>query len=86
MVADFGVARALREAATMADDRETLTQLGTQIGTPAYMRPSKRPVTLTSTSAPISTRSASWHTSSSPAGIRTTRCDVMASKFHQARV
>src|ERR1044071_10168210 len=36
MVADFGVARALRAASTLADGSGTLTQLGTQIGTPAY--------------------------------------------------
>jgi eukaryotic-like serine/threonine-protein kinase len=39
MVADFGVARALRAASTMADRNDTLTQVGTQIGTPAYMAP-----------------------------------------------
>ena len=38
MVADFGVARALSAAATLAGG-EALTQLGTQIGTPAYMAP-----------------------------------------------
>src|SRR5512146_617818 len=38
MVADFGVARALRAATTLAPD-STITQLGTQIGTPAYMAP-----------------------------------------------
>jgi eukaryotic-like serine/threonine-protein kinase len=39
MVADFGVARALRAASTLADGNDTLTQIGTQIGTPAYMAP-----------------------------------------------
>jgi eukaryotic-like serine/threonine-protein kinase len=39
MVADFGVARALRAASTLADGGGTLTQMGTQIGTPAYMAP-----------------------------------------------
>jgi serine/threonine-protein kinase len=39
MVADFGVARALRAASTLAGASETITQLGTQIGTPAYMAP-----------------------------------------------
>ena len=39
MVADFGVARALTAASTMADGGATLTQMGTQIGTPAYMAP-----------------------------------------------
>jgi serine/threonine-protein kinase len=39
MVADFGVARALTAASTMADGAATLTQMGTQIGTPAYMAP-----------------------------------------------
>jgi serine/threonine-protein kinase len=39
MVADFGVARALRAASTVADGATTLTQIGTQIGTPAYMAP-----------------------------------------------
>jgi serine/threonine protein kinase/tetratricopeptide (TPR) repeat protein len=39
MVADFGVARALSAATTVADERGTLTQVGTQIGTPAYMSP-----------------------------------------------
>jgi serine/threonine-protein kinase len=39
MVADFGVARALRAASTMAEGSSTLTQLGTQVGTPAYMAP-----------------------------------------------
>ncbi|HEX8944286.1 MAG TPA: protein kinase [Gemmatimonadaceae bacterium] len=38
MVADFGVARAIRAASTVAGDG-TITQLGTQIGTPAYMAP-----------------------------------------------
>ena len=38
MVADFGVARAIRAATTLAPE-STLTQLGTQIGTPAYMAP-----------------------------------------------
>ena len=38
MVADFGVARAIRAATTLADGA-TITQLGTQIGTPAYMAP-----------------------------------------------
>ncbi|HEX6809733.1 MAG TPA: protein kinase, partial [Gemmatimonadaceae bacterium] len=39
MVTDFGVARALRAASTLADHSEALTQIGTQIGTPAYMAP-----------------------------------------------
>ncbi len=39
MVADFGVARALRAAATVTDGASTITQMGTQIGTPAYMAP-----------------------------------------------
>ena len=40
MVADFGVARALQAAATLADGSGTnLTQTGTQIGTPMYMAP-----------------------------------------------
>src|SRR3954453_13744004 len=39
MVADFGVARALSAASTLADGSGTLTQMGTQIGTPAYMAP-----------------------------------------------
>jgi serine/threonine protein kinase/tetratricopeptide (TPR) repeat protein len=38
MVADFGVARAIREATTMADGA-AITQMGTQIGTPGYMAP-----------------------------------------------
>src|SRR5512142_418547 len=38
MVADFGVARAIRAASTLAPE-STITQLGTQIGTPAYMAP-----------------------------------------------
>ncbi|MDB4881651.1 MAG: protein kinase [Gemmatimonadetes bacterium] len=38
MVADFGVARAISAATTIAGDG-TLTQIGTQIGTPAYMAP-----------------------------------------------
>jgi serine/threonine-protein kinase len=38
MVADFGVARAIR-AATTLDGSGTITQMGTQIGTPAYMAP-----------------------------------------------
>ena len=38
MVADFGVARAIREATTMADGT-AITQMGTQIGTPGYMAP-----------------------------------------------
>ena len=38
MVADFGVARAISAATTLAGDA-TITQLGTQIGTPAYMAP-----------------------------------------------
>ncbi len=39
MVADFGVARALHAASTMADGNDTLTQIGTQTGTPAHMAP-----------------------------------------------
>ncbi|HEU4722179.1 MAG TPA: protein kinase [Gemmatimonadaceae bacterium] len=38
MVADFGVARAISAATTLVDGA-TITQLGTQIGTPAYMAP-----------------------------------------------
>jgi serine/threonine protein kinase len=38
MVADFGVARAISAASTMVGGA-TITQLGTQIGTPAYMAP-----------------------------------------------
>jgi eukaryotic-like serine/threonine-protein kinase len=38
MVADFGVARAISAAATLAGE-STITQIGTQIGTPAYMAP-----------------------------------------------
>ena len=38
MVADFGVARAISAASTVAD-HGTITQMGTQIGTPAYMAP-----------------------------------------------
>lgn len=38
MVADFGVARAISAASTVAGDG-TITQTGTQIGTPAYMAP-----------------------------------------------
>lgn len=38
MVADFGVARAIRAASTVADGH-TITQAGTQVGTPAYMAP-----------------------------------------------
>ena len=37
MVADFGVARALTAATTLAGD--VLTQVGMQVGTPAYMAP-----------------------------------------------
>jgi serine/threonine-protein kinase len=38
MVADFGVARAITAATTLAGD-VAITQLGTQVGTPAYMAP-----------------------------------------------
>jgi len=38
MVADFGVARAIREATTLAGGT-AITQMGTQIGTPMYMAP-----------------------------------------------
>ena len=38
MVADFGVARALRAATTLAGE-SMITQTGMQIGTPAYMAP-----------------------------------------------
>jgi serine/threonine-protein kinase len=38
MVADFGVARAIQAASTVAGSG-TITQTGTQIGTPAYMAP-----------------------------------------------
>jgi serine/threonine protein kinase/tetratricopeptide (TPR) repeat protein len=39
MVADFGVARAVQAASTMAGGGTTLTQAGMQIGTPMYMAP-----------------------------------------------
>src|SRR5262245_40534048 len=38
MVADFGVARAISAATTLADGT-AITQMGTQIGTPGYMAP-----------------------------------------------
>jgi serine/threonine-protein kinase len=38
MVADFGVARAIHEATTLAGST-AITQMGTQIGTPGYMAP-----------------------------------------------
>ncbi|HEV8215231.1 MAG TPA: protein kinase [Gemmatimonadaceae bacterium] len=38
MVADFGVARAIREATTLGNGT-AITQMGTQIGTPGYMAP-----------------------------------------------
>ena len=38
MVADFGVARAISAASTLAGGT-AITQMGTQIGTPAYMAP-----------------------------------------------
>jgi eukaryotic-like serine/threonine-protein kinase len=38
MVADFGVARAIRAASTLAG-ATSITQVGTQVGTPAYMAP-----------------------------------------------
>jgi len=39
MIADYGVARALHAASRVADGGATLTEVGTQIGTPAYMAP-----------------------------------------------
>ena len=39
MVADFGVARAIREATTVVGAETAITQAGMQIGTPAYMAP-----------------------------------------------
>jgi len=39
MIADFGVARAVQAASTLAGNSTSLTQTGTQIGTPMYMSP-----------------------------------------------
>ena len=39
VVTDFGIAKALSDSRVRAGERETLTQLGTSIGTPAYMAP-----------------------------------------------
>lgn len=38
-VTDFGIAKAINAARTDADPHHTLTQVGTSIGTPAYMAP-----------------------------------------------
>ena len=39
VVTDFGIAKALSDSRTRAAEGSTLTQLGTSIGTPAYMAP-----------------------------------------------
>jgi tetratricopeptide (TPR) repeat protein/tRNA A-37 threonylcarbamoyl transferase component Bud32 len=39
VVTDFGIAKALSESRMRAEEGSTLTQLGTSIGTPAYMAP-----------------------------------------------
>jgi serine/threonine-protein kinase len=39
VVADFGIAKALHASRTAGTDATTLTQLGTALGTPAYMAP-----------------------------------------------
>jgi serine/threonine-protein kinase len=39
VVTDFGIAKALAAATTTSGDGSTLTQLGTSLGTPAYMPP-----------------------------------------------
>ena len=67
VVTDFGIAKAISAA---RDDRRagaTLTQVGTSIGTPAYMAPEQAAGDPNSTTAPTSTRSAAWRTSCSPA-------------------
>jgi tetratricopeptide (TPR) repeat protein/tRNA A-37 threonylcarbamoyl transferase component Bud32 len=39
VVTDFGIAKAISASRTNSDDNATLTQLGTSLGTPAYMSP-----------------------------------------------
>jgi tRNA A-37 threonylcarbamoyl transferase component Bud32 len=39
VVTDFGIAKAISASRTRGDDHTTLTQLGTSLGTPAYMAP-----------------------------------------------
>jgi hypothetical protein len=39
VVTDFGIAKAISESRTRGDSAATLTQLGTSLGTPAYMAP-----------------------------------------------
>ena len=65
VVTDFGIAKAISAART---DRKvaTLTQLGTSLGTPAYMAPEQAAGDPNDRSSrPTSTRSAAWRTSCS---------------------
>ena len=74
VVTDFGIAKAVgvaHDAATPTRPASrTLTQLGTSLGTPAYMAPEQAAGDRRRCTAPTSTRGASWPTSCSPARTR----------------
>ena len=65
MLADFGIALAVKEAGG-----NRLTETGLSLGTPQYMSPSRRPATACSTRGAMSTRSPRWSTRCWPASRR----------------
>jgi|GEM_PF-2828561 len=65
VVTDFGTAKALASSETRSPG-DTLTQLGTSVGTPAYMAPGQAPATPQLIIAPMCTRWEASRTNSSP--------------------